>query len=78
VLETNEQIEEFFFLGLRQREGIDFERAVSRWGAGVLNPWRARLATMVHNKLLEAEGTRVRLAPRAYLVSNEIFQEFLD
>jgi len=73
----NEQIEEFFFLGLRQREGVDFERAASRWGQGALDGWQTRVASLVRKGLLEAEGRHVRLAPHAYLISNEIFQEFL-
>jgi oxygen-independent coproporphyrinogen III oxidase len=77
-LETNQQIEEFFFLGLRQREGIDFGQAVSRWGASGLDAWQPRVSALVRRGLLEAEGGQVRLAPHAYLISNEIFQEFLD
>lgn len=77
-LDPNDQIEEFFFLGLRQREGIDFGRAVSRWGANAMDGWRMRVATLVQEGLLEAEGNYLRLAPHAYLISNEVFQEFLD
>lgn len=78
TLEPAEQIEEFFFLGLRQREGIDFGRALSRWGASALEAWKPRVATLVQKGLLEADSWHVRLAPHAYLISNEVFQEFLD
>jgi oxygen-independent coproporphyrinogen III oxidase len=77
-LEPNKQIEEFFFLGLRQREGIDFGQAVSRWGASALDAWQPRVAALVNRGLIEVEGRHFRLAPHAYLISNEIFQEFLD
>jgi oxygen-independent coproporphyrinogen III oxidase len=78
TLEPPEQIGEFFFLGLRQREGIDFGRALSLWGPSALDAWQPRLAALLHKGLLESHGGRVRLAPHAYLISNEVFQEFLD
>ncbi len=78
VLEPNEQVEEFFFIGLRQREGVNLEGALSRFGADSLGAWRPRVAALVHRGLLETDGTQVRLAPHAYLISNEVFQEFLD
>jgi oxygen-independent coproporphyrinogen-3 oxidase len=78
TLEPAEQIEEFFFLGLRQREGIDLGRALSRWGPGALDAWRPRVAALVDKGLLESHASRVRLAPHAYLISNEVFLEFLD
>jgi oxygen-independent coproporphyrinogen-3 oxidase len=77
-LEANEQIEEFFFLGLRQREGIDLGQALSRWGVRALDAWQPRLAALVQRGMLEAEGRSIRLATRAYLISNEVFQEFLN
>ncbi|HXJ93578.1 MAG TPA: radical SAM family heme chaperone HemW [Terriglobia bacterium] len=78
TLEPNEQIEEFFFLGLRQQEGIDIERALKRFGVSSLEAWQPRVASLLHKGLLETDGGRVRLAPHAYLISNEVFQEFLD
>ena len=78
TLEPNEQIEEFFFLGLRQREGIDIERALSHWEPSAVDAWKPRVATLIDKGLLELDGRRVRLAPHSYLISNEVFQEFLD
>jgi oxygen-independent coproporphyrinogen-3 oxidase len=75
---THEQIEEFFVLGLRQREGIDLGQALSRWGASALDAWEPRLGALLQKGLLEAEGRSIRLAPQAYLISNEVFQEFLN
>jgi oxygen-independent coproporphyrinogen-3 oxidase len=72
-----EQLEEFFFLGLRQCDGVDLAAARARWGGEALVPWEGILARFVRDGLLEREGSRVRLAARAYLVSNEIFEEFV-
>jgi putative oxygen-independent coproporphyrinogen III oxidase len=76
-LRTVEQLEEFFFLGLRQREGVDLEVAAERWGQPAVGNWQDRIAALVREGWLEEQGSRLRLAPSAYLVSNEVFQEFL-
>lgn len=72
-----ERMEEFFFLGLRQREGVDLEQAASRWGSAAADSWRPRIDSLVGDGLLERRDRWLRLTPRAYLVSNEVFQEFL-
>ncbi|HEY6292116.1 MAG TPA: radical SAM family heme chaperone HemW [Terriglobia bacterium] len=77
LLPEAEQIEEFFFLGLRQQEGIDLEHAFSLWGHSAIDAWSPRIGSLVATGLLEKHGELLRLASRAYLVSNEVFQEFL-
>ena len=76
-VETAEQVEEFFFLGLRQREGVDLGGAASRWGPGALERWRPIIGSLVQEGWLEKEGERLRLAPHAYLISNEVFEQFV-
>jgi oxygen-independent coproporphyrinogen III oxidase len=77
-LAEREQIEEFFFLGLRQRSGVDLAGAAERFGSGALRPWQARIDSLRNQGVLEQCEGQLRLAPEAYLVSNEVFQEFLD
>jgi oxygen-independent coproporphyrinogen-3 oxidase len=78
LLGEAEQLEEFFFLGLRQREGVNLERAAARWGQAAIDPWRASIDSLVEDGLLDHEGGRLRLTRRAYLLSNEIFQQFVS
>lgn len=73
----DEQLEEFFFLGLRQRAGVDVDRASRRWGAQRVGEWEPVLAALAGDGLIEREGVVVRLADRAYLVSNEVFAHFV-
>ncbi|MDQ2710879.1 MAG: radical SAM family heme chaperone HemW [Acidobacteriota bacterium] len=63
--------EEHFFVGLRlmkgieptEAEGVRFAKPIQKWvGAG----------------MLERDGSRLRLSPAGVLLSNEIFQEFID
>lgn len=76
-LSREEQIEEFFFLGLRERAGVDLGAAVDRWGATVLGRWQPAIAALHAQGWIEESGGRIRLPERGQLVSNEIFQEFL-
>jgi oxygen-independent coproporphyrinogen-3 oxidase len=76
-LSPDEQLEEFFFLGLRQSEGVDLSLARQWWGADRLARRQERIDTLLTEGLLEHNGDWIRLTERAYLVSNEIFQEFV-
>ncbi len=77
ALSRQERVEEFFFLGLRQSCGVNLTLARERWGADCLEPWDEKLANLTREGLLIRAGESVRLAPHAYLLSNEIFQEFV-
>ncbi len=72
-----EQLEEFFFLGLRQSAGVDLDHARRRWGTRRVRDWEPVLAAVEGDGLIERSGAKVRLAERAYLVSNEVFAHFV-
>lgn len=76
-LSVEQQVEEFFFLGLRQRQGVNLALAGQRWGLDRLSRWQERIEALSANGWLEKAGATVRLPEHAYLVSNEIFQEFV-
>jgi len=76
-LSPQDQVEEFFFLGLRQAEGVSLEQARKHWGEDLLRGWQGRIETLTQNGLLTSSGGNFRLAETAYLVSNEVFQEFV-
>ena len=72
-----EQVEEFFFLGLRQKGGVDLAQARRQWGKAALGPWETKIAAMHEDGLVVRKMDRIFLPEESYLVSNEIFQEFL-
>ena len=76
-LSPEEQVEEFFFLGLRQVEGVSLESARARWGKDWLSRWQGRVEGLTQDGLLRMTGDNLRLAKTAYLVSNEVFREFV-
>jgi oxygen-independent coproporphyrinogen-3 oxidase len=76
-LTPDAQMEEFFFLGLRQTEGINLAEVDRRWGREPLERWTEKLDSLAQGGWLERHNGRVRLAEKALLISNEIFQEFI-
>jgi len=76
-LSPEEQVEEFFFLGLRQAQGISLEAARKQFGEDLLSRWQGRIEMLTENGFLTTRGDNFRLAETAYLVSNEVFQEFI-
>jgi putative oxygen-independent coproporphyrinogen III oxidase len=76
-LTPDAQLGEFFFLGLRQMEGIDLAGARVRWGQELIHPWEQKIASLQHDGWLVGSNEGVRLAEKSLLVSNEIFQEFI-
>jgi len=76
-LSPQEQLEEFFFVGLRLREGIDLAMASRRWGADRVARWEPTISALAQRGWLERRGNTIRLTEQAYLISNEIFQEFV-
>jgi len=77
LLSAREQAEEFFFLGLRQRQGVNLSLAEQQWGTDQVARLKERIAALTAEGWLEQNGSTLRLAERAYLVSNEVFQEFV-
>jgi len=78
VLTVEEQIEEFFFLGLRELPGVDLGWARERWGREYLDPWEKKIGALAREGRVVLDGDHVRMPPRACLVSNEILQEFVS
>lgn len=63
--------------GLRLREGVDLEALRSRYGASLPGPEDPRIAPLLERGLVIREGARLRIAPSAFLVSNEILVDLL-
>jgi len=76
-LRPEEQLEEFFFLGLRQSEGVELRDARQRWGETGLERWEPELRRLESEGWIERNSDRVALRESSYLTSNEIFQRFI-
>jgi oxygen-independent coproporphyrinogen III oxidase len=75
-------LDEEFFLGLRQLEGIELDRIESLYGGNGLRERvrsrRARIADLQQQGLVEFDGRRLRLAANRLAVSNEVFVALLE
>ncbi|HZP00203.1 MAG TPA: radical SAM family heme chaperone HemW [Terriglobia bacterium] len=76
-LSPEERLEEYFFLGLRQTEGVSLREAKTRWEKRLIDPWLATIDSLIEQGYLEEKCNRIRLTDTAYLISNEVFQEFV-
>ncbi|HYL68463.1 MAG TPA: coproporphyrinogen III oxidase, partial [Candidatus Limnocylindria bacterium] len=73
-------LEEEFFLGLRQLEGIDLARIESAYGEiqhERVADLRGRIAGLRSQGLVELKGSHLRLTPDRLTISNEVFVELL-
>jgi oxygen-independent coproporphyrinogen III oxidase len=76
-LSPSEQMEEFFFLGLRQCQGLSLDFVRRRWSRPPLNWWEDRVRTLKEQGFLRERDGWLSLNEGAYLISNEIFEQFL-
>ena len=73
-------LQEEFYLGLRQLEGIDFGRIERDYEAHLpdrLATLRERIDQLRSTGFVEVDGSRLRIAPDRLTVSNEIFVQLL-
>ena len=73
-----QQLEEAWFLGLRLNSGVDFAALEKEFGRETVAPAMETIASLVAGGLLTFDGRRVRLTARGRLISNDVFQEFLE
>lgn len=73
-----QQLEEAWFLGLRLNAGIEPALLEAEFGRERVVPGLEVADRLVADGLLERAGERIRLTARGRLLSNEVFQEFLQ
>ncbi len=72
------QHEEAWFLGLRTNAGVDVDALRAEFGEELLDPALETVARLAKDELLVFDGARVQLTARGRMISNEVFQEFLQ
>jgi len=77
-LPPERQHEEAWFLGLRMNKGVDVDALKHEFGPKMVAPATETVERLVGDGLLVADGARVRLTARGRLLSNEVFQDFLE
>jgi oxygen-independent coproporphyrinogen-3 oxidase len=72
------QHEEAWFLGLRLNEGVSVAAVREEFGSARVARALVVVGRLVEARLLRLEGEIVRLTARGRLLSNDVFQEFLE
>ncbi len=73
-----QQHEEAWFLALRTNAGVDVAALRAEFGEELFDPAMVAVSRLAEDGLLVFDGERVRLTARGRLLSNEVFQEFLQ
>ncbi len=76
-LTPEDRQEEAIFLGLRLTEGIQFSQYHAKFGTDLRDSYRAPIEYLSEAGLVECTADRLRLTPQGWLLSNEVFTEFL-
>lgn len=77
ALEPSRKAGEALMLGLRLASGIDVDAFTGRFGAAALDERAAAIDTLVGRGLLERAGSRLRLAPGATMLANDVCSQLL-
>jgi oxygen-independent coproporphyrinogen-3 oxidase len=77
-LSPAQQHEEAWFLGLRTNAGVDVAALHHEFGPELLAPALETVERLAEDGLLIFDGARAQLTARGRLISNNVFQEFLQ
>ena len=77
ILTTEDQMEEFMFLGLRKTEGICCDRFQEKFGRPIEEVYGQQILELERKGLLKRENRKIRLTERGVDVSNTVFTEFM-
>ena len=77
MLTTEDQMEEFMFLGLRKTNGISCREFRGNFGRTIEEVYGNQIRRFDGLGLMKREGDRLRLTEQGIDVSNSVFVEFV-
>ena len=78
VIDSNAELEEVFFLGLRLNRGVDLAQLKNDFGKSAIASYMESISELVGAGLLVRENDVVRLTAPGRLLSNEVFERFIS
>ncbi|PYV48637.1 MAG: coproporphyrinogen III oxidase, partial [Acidobacteria bacterium] len=78
VIDSNAELEEVFFLGLRLNRGVDLAQLKNNFGKSAIASYMESISELVGAGLLVRENDVVRLTAPGRLLSNEVFERFIS
>ncbi|MCQ4726096.1 radical SAM family heme chaperone HemW [Anaerotignum faecicola] len=76
-LSLEEKMEEFMFMGLRLKRGVDINDFKQRFGADVWSVYKKAIEDLLYEGLLEKSGEFLRLTKLGTDLSNYVFEKFI-
>jgi oxygen-independent coproporphyrinogen III oxidase len=77
IINSNDEMSEFMFLGLRLIKGIEKKRFEKRFGVDIYTIYEHQIKELIQNKLLIDDGPNLKLTFRGIEISNTVFVKFL-
>ena len=77
VLSTQDQMEEFMFLGLRKMNGVSKRQFAQQFQCPIEEQYGEVLEELELENLISIKGDRIALTKRGIDISNYVFQKFL-
>lgn len=77
-VDERDAIEEVFFLGLRLNRGVELVAVAEEYGIDAVERYRDEITQLHDSGLLEIEDGWLHLTSRGRLLSNEVFERFLE
>ncbi|MFI3171766.1 MAG: radical SAM family heme chaperone HemW [Eubacteriales bacterium] len=77
LLEKNNMIEEFMFLGLRKINGVSAQVFEEEFGKSIFEVYEKPLKELVEKQLIQVQGNQIKLTEAGIDVSNYVMAEFL-
>ena len=78
LIDSDAELEEVFFLGLRLNRGIDLAQLKNDFGKSAIASYMESISELVGAGLLVHENDVVRLTAPGRLLSNEVFERFIS
>jgi len=75
---TRDALEETFFLGLRLTRGVDLKAIKAHFGVDAESTFAETIRELESSGMLDRTGDIVRLTPAGRLLSNEVFERFIN
>ncbi len=77
-LDDKTMINEYIFLNLRKREGIDFEKFNEKFSQNFLEMFRDKIEKLIEENLVQFSDKNIFLTQKGITVSNSVFVEFMN
>lgn len=76
-ISLREAMEEFMFMGLRKRKGVEKNLFFKRYGQSIADVYGEKIKTLKEKGWLEETEDCIRLTETGLFLSNEVFEQFL-